>query len=68
MAANTSEVRVSNLREQDQSDNQDLSKTTPAERLQMMWQLAVDAWAAKGEPITDPRVSRHIVRVLRIER
>jgi len=58
-------IRVSTLREQDQTD--DLLKTTPAERLQMMWQLTLDAWAFKGEPIAELRLPRHIVRVLRRE-
>jgi hypothetical protein len=65
MAANTSEIRVSNLRAQDQSDRQDLSKTTPAERLQMMWQLTLDAWAFKGEPVIDERLPRNIIRIVR---
>ena len=68
MAANTSEIRVFNLSAQDEFDKQDLSKTTPAERLQMMWQLTLDAWAAKGEPVTEPRLQRNIICVLRRER
>ena len=58
-------VRVSTLQEQDRSD--DLLKTTPAERLQMMWQITLDAWTFKGEPIAELRLPRHIVRVLRRE-
>jgi hypothetical protein len=67
MAVKTSEIRVSNLLDQDKSDIQELSKTTPAERLQMMWQLTLDAWAFKGEPVAELRLPRHIVRVLRSE-
>ena len=65
MPANTSEIRVSNLRSQDRSDIQGLAKTTAAERLQMMWQLTLDAWAFKGEPVIDERFPRHIVRIVR---
>jgi len=65
MPMKTSEIRVSKLRPQDRSDIQDLSKTTPAERLQMMWQLAIDAWAFKGELVAELRLPRHTVRVLR---
>ena len=65
MHTETRKIRVSTLREQDQSD--DLLKTTPAERLQMMWQLTLDAWAFKGEPVAELRLPRHIVRVLRSE-
>ena len=61
------EIRVSNLTAQDRADIEDLSKTTPAERLQMMWQLTLDAWAFKGEPVVELRLPRHIVRVLRRE-
>jgi hypothetical protein len=46
-----------------QSD--DLLKTTPAERLQMMWQLPLDAWAFKGEPL-DLAHTSHSDEVLRI--
>ncbi len=38
---------------------------TPEARIEMMWQLALDAWAMKGEPVTDERMPRHIVRVIR---
>jgi hypothetical protein len=44
----------------------DLSEiTTAAERFAMMWQLAQDAWAFRGEPIPDPEESRGICRVIR---
>lgn len=39
--------------------------TTPAERWAMMWQLALDTWAFKGETVAEPGFQRHIVRVLR---
>ena len=65
MRTEVTKIRISTLREQDQSD--DLLKTTPAERLQMMWQLTLDAWTFKGEPIAELRLPRHIVRILRRE-
>ncbi len=65
MPLETKKVRVSKLEEQDETD--DLRSTTPAERLEMMWQLAIDAWAFKGEPIAELRLPRHIVRVMRRE-
>ena len=67
MAAKASEIRVRSLHDQGRSDWDDLSRTTPAERLQMIWQLTVDAWAFKGEAIAELRLPRHIVRVLRSE-
>ena len=44
-----------------------LKNTTAAERWAMMWQLALDAWAFKGEPIAESRLQRNIVRVYRRE-
>lgn len=56
-------VRKSTLAEQD--DSTDLKNTTAGERLGMMWQLSLDAWAFTGQPLAESRLSRHIVRVLR---
>jgi hypothetical protein len=49
----------------DQGKERDLEGTTPEERLEMMWQLALDAWAFKGEPVAEPGLHRHVVRVIR---
>jgi hypothetical protein len=65
MSLEAQKVRISKLEEQDKTD--DLRSTTPAERLEMMWQLTLDAWAFKGEPVDELRLPRHIVRVLRRE-
>ncbi len=43
----------------------DLRGTTPAERVGMMWQLALNAWAFMGGGDVEPRLPRHVVRVLR---
>jgi hypothetical protein len=67
MAVRSAEIRVTNLQNQNRADAQDCSKTTPAERVQMMWQLTLDAWTFKGEPVAELRLPRHIVRVLRSE-
>lgn len=58
-------VRV--LRGGEPEEETDLAGTTAAERIGMMWQLAQDAWAFTGEPIPEPGLSRHIVRVIRPE-
>ena len=42
-------VRKSTLAEQ--GKEHDLRNTTAEERLRMMWQLALDAWAMKGEKV-----------------
>jgi hypothetical protein len=65
MAIEAKKIRVVKLHEQDEFD--DLRSTTPAQRLEMMWQLTLDAWAFKGEPLAELRLPRHIVRVLRRE-
>jgi len=58
-------ARVTKLGESDA--HEDLKETTPAQRLAMMWQLTLDAWAFKGEAIAELRLPRHIVRILRRE-
>jgi len=65
MSVEAKELRISRLADQDKYD--DLFTTTPAQRIKMMWQLALDAWAFKGETIAELRLPRHIVRVLRRE-
>lgn len=57
------QVRKTLLKE----ENDDLKNTTPEDRWAMMWQLAQDAWAFKGEPVAEPRLQRHIIRVYRRE-
>ena len=59
-------IRIQKLAEFGQES--DLKSTTPAQRISMMWQLAVNAWAFKGESGAESRLSRHAVRVLRRER
>ena len=58
-------VRVQKL--SDQGKETDLHTTTPSQRLSMMWQLALDAWAFRGEPVAESRLPRHVVRLLRRE-
>jgi hypothetical protein len=46
----------------------DLSATTTVEeRFAMMWQLAKDAWAFRGEPVGESPFPRHPVRLIRRE-
>lgn len=47
------------------NETNDLKNTTPEERWAMMWQLALDAFAFKGETVAQPRLQRHIVSVRR---
>lgn len=57
------QFRKSTLAEQGNED--DLAEMTADERVGMMWQLALDAWAMKGEPVVEPRLQRDVVRVTR---
>ena len=59
-------IRIRKL--SDQGREPDLYQTTPAERLGMMWQLALDSWAFKGEPIAEPRLPRDVIRLIRRKR
>lgn len=64
MTVKNRQIRIVKMSEQD--DAGDLRKTTtPEERWAMMWQLAQDAWAFKGETVAEPKLQRHIVRLLR---
>lgn len=40
----------------------------PADRLSMMWQLAIDAWAFTGQSGAESRLPRSLVSVHRRER
>jgi hypothetical protein len=56
-------IEVRRLEEQGRET--DLRSTNAAERLGMMWQLAQDAWAFKGELVAESRLPRHLIRILR---
>lgn len=43
----------------------DLRTTTPAERLAMVWQLTLQTWMFKNGRWHEPRLSRHVVRIIR---
>lgn len=43
----------------------ELRDTTIEQRLGMMWQLAVNAWAMKGDDVAEHEFQRHVVRIER---
>lgn len=49
----------------DHATDRDLPTTTQAERLAVMWQLTLDAWAFTGAPDAQSRLQRHVVRLVR---
>jgi hypothetical protein len=63
MAKRNITIRVRHLHDPDHDP--ELAAMTPEERIELMWRLAVDAWAFKGEPVGESRLPRHVVRVIR---
>lgn len=51
-------VRRSTSAEQGSED--DLRKMSVEDRWNVMWQLAVDAWAMKGEDVAEQAFQRHV--------
>ena len=59
-------IRVRSLTKAE--EDSDVAELTPGERIDLMWQLAVDAWTFKGEPEhAESRLQRHVVRIRRGE-
>lgn len=55
-------VRVYRLGEEPEDD---LSETTPEQRLAMIWELSVDAWTLAGRPFPEYSRAESPVRVIR---
>ncbi len=49
----------------ERAEDNDFEGMTPAQRVGMMWQLALDAWAFQGSGDAESRLPRHIVRIQR---
>lgn len=56
---------VKNRHLQDPEPPSEYLKMTPAERINIVWQLTLDAWAFKKGERIEPRLQRHIVRIVR---
>ena len=56
-------LRVRRLDEQGRDD--DLARTSPAERIGMVWPLTVTAWTFKDRGFAQSRLQRHTVRLQR---
>jgi hypothetical protein len=56
-------VRVSGLH--DPEDDAYVRSLSPAERVAMVWPLTLAAWAFKEGLGIEPRLQRHVVRVVR---
>ena len=56
-------VRVTRL--EDREDDTYLRSLSPADRIAMVWPLTLQAWAFKEGLDDEPRLQRHVVRVVR---
>lgn len=56
-------IRKSTLAEQGREQN--LADLTPEQRMGLIEQLTIDAWAMRGENIAEQRLQRHVVRLKR---
>ena len=56
-----------NFREQERAEQDYWKSLTPAERLDMMWQLTLDVWSFTGTRVAESRLQRHIVSIHRSE-
>lgn len=65
MAIDRSHYPTRRVRLADEGRDADVRACTPAERLAMVWQLTVDAYAMRGVNADERRLSRHVVRVVR---
>lgn len=61
---NKDDIPIRKLRLGD-AEPEDLSDATPAERMRMVWVLTLQAWAFKEGQTDEPRLPRHVVRVVR---
>jgi hypothetical protein len=64
--ANRQIERLSKLSDQGRDD--DLRHTTVEQRWNMMWPLAVSAWAMKGENVAEQEFQRDVERLERLRR
>jgi hypothetical protein len=46
-------------------DDSYVRSLTPGERMMMVWPLTLQAWAFKEGLVDEPRLQRHVVRVVR---
>lgn len=59
------QIKVRKLRLGEEDQLADYYEKTPSERLAMIWPITVAAWAMAGKDISELRLSRSTVRVIR---
>ncbi len=62
MEGSERKIRITNMRDPIEDD---LHGKSVAELIGMMWPLAVESWAFKGEDVTQQRFQRHIISLQR---
>jgi hypothetical protein len=50
----------------DEDDN--FVDASPAERLDMMWELTAEIWSLRGQDIAQQRLQRHVASLVRKQR
>ena len=63
--ADRSQYPTRKLRLGDPDDNRVISDLTSSERVGIVWQLTLQAWAFKEDLGDEPRLRRDVVRVIR---
>ena len=58
-------TRVKKSTLQAQGSDANVSVGTPGERMDLVWQLTLDAWAFKDPKLAESRFQRHAVRIVR---
>ena len=64
-ASSMDRTRVTKSTLQSQGADAFLAEATAAERIRMVWQLTLDAWAFKEPTVAESRFQRHVVRIVR---
>lgn len=56
-------LRRITLQQEGQEDNR-VARMSPGERIGLIEQLTIDAWAMMGEDVAQSRLQRHVVRII----
>jgi hypothetical protein len=64
-AVDRSKYPVRKIRLEDEGKDPELRELTPSQRVAMVWQMTVQAWAFKEGRWDEPRLRRDVVRVER---
>jgi hypothetical protein len=64
-ASDRSSYRVRKLHLREEGGDDDVRRLTPSERVAMVWQLTLQAWAFKEGRWVEPRLRRDLVRTVR---